>query len=154
MELNVYNTRLEDDYKISLVKERSLAYNGGNVTEPRKAVRLMTELFCMDRLAEEYVYAISFTAKQRPLGVFEVTHGTINVSLCNPREVMVRNLLCGASCFMLFHNHPSGEPGPSQDDMMLTRKMSEAGRLMGLPLLDHIIIGRNGYYSFHEAGLS
>ena len=71
----------------------------------------------------------------------------------NPREVFMRALLIGASSIVLCHNHPSGDPEPSRQDMEMTKRFKESGELLGLPVMDHIIIGGSDYYSFMENGL-
>ena len=87
--------------------------------------------------------------KGKPLGVFEISHGTINQSICNPRDIFIKALLCGAAGIILAHNHPSGDVAPSKNDMEIYKRVKEAGQLLGIGLLDNIIIG-NGYYSFTE----
>ena len=107
------------------------------------------------------VYLLSLDTKCRILGIFEVGHGTVNACLLHTRKIMIRNLLCGAGTFIVVHNHPSGEVSVSKEDISTTKRLFEAGRLIGIELLDHIIIGRkeNGdsygyaYYSMKEQGL-
>lgn len=100
---------------------------------------------------------LSLDTKCKVLGIFEVGHGTVNACLLHTREIMIRNVLCGASAFIVAHNHPSGELSISRDDVSTTKKLYEAGELMGIHLLDHIIIGREdeqeAYYSMAEHGL-
>jgi len=98
------------------------------------------------------MWLIATDTKQNPIGVFELAHGTVNAAICSPREVFVRLCLCGATAFILAHNHPSGDPSPSRADISFTSKMAEAGKIMNIPLLDHIIIG-DFYYSFKEQEL-
>ena len=79
-----------------------------------------------------------------------VSIGTVNSSLASPREVFIEAVRNGAVSIVLVHNHPSGNPRPSQNDFIVTRKMKEAGELLGISLIDHIIIGDNSYVSFSE----
>lgn len=79
--------------------------------------------------------------------------GTVNASLLSPREVFVHALKNQASCIMLLHNHPSGDSTPSKQDILITAKIKEAGLLVELPLVDHIIIGDGNYTSLKEKGL-
>ena len=109
---------------------------------------MMNAIFDANNLAEEYVWIIGVNTKGRPIGVFEVSHGTVNMSMLNPREVFIRLLLCGAASFMIVHNHPSGDPTPSSEDIKATKKLIQAGVLVGIELRDHIIIGER-YYSFY-----
>lgn len=81
-----------------------------------------------------------------------LTIGTVNASLISVREVLMSAVRCGAVSFVVLHNHPSGDPAPSSHDISVTRRLKEAGDVIGIPLTDHIIIGDNRYYSFVESG--
>ncbi len=83
----------------------------------------------------------------------QISEGILNSSLVHPREVFKSAILESAASVILLHNHPSGEAEPSQEDKNITRRMQEAGRLLDIPVLDHIIIGQGRYFSFREAGL-
>ena len=80
--------------------------------------------------AEEYVCLLALDTKCRVLGIFEVGHGTVNACLLHTREIMIKNLLCAASAFIVIHNHPSGELSVSRDDVSTTKKLYEAGELI------------------------
>ena len=82
-----------------------------------------------------------------------ISEGTLNASLVHPREVFKEAILESAASIILVHNHPSGEAEPSQEDKHITRRLVEAGKLLDIPVLDHIIIGYRKYFSFREAGL-
>lgn len=86
------------------------------------------------------------------IGIFEVSHGTINQSLIGMREIFTKLCLIGAANFIFCHNHPSKDLTPSSADISLTRKLKECADLMGIPLLDHIIVS-DSFYSFKENGL-
>ena len=105
--------------------------------------------FRLNKQSEEYVYMIALNTKCRPLGIFEVSHGAVNSSICNPREIFIKALLCGASGIILAHNHPSGDPTPSKEDERVYKRIKDAGNIIGIELLDNIIVG-NGYFSFRE----
>lgn len=85
----------------------------------------------LDRRAEEYVYVVGLTTKTQALGVFEISHGAVSASICNPREIFIRLLLCGASTFVMIHNHPSGDTNPSKADRMDCTKIKRSGRFTG-----------------------
>lgn len=76
----------------------------------------------------------------------------VNQSIVHVREVMKSALLSSAAAILLIHNHPTGDPMPSSEDMSITRRLKEAGELIGIPVLDHIIIGDGQYISFVERG--
>ncbi len=82
-----------------------------------------------------------------------ISQGTVNSSVVSPREIFLEALKYHAVNLILVHNHPSGDPAPSQEDIQLTRRVKEAGELIGIRLLDHIIIGDNSYISFRERGI-
>ncbi len=82
----------------------------------------------------------------------EVSRGTLYATLVHPREVFKAALLANAAAIILTHNHPSGDPAPSPDDMALRRRLVDAGTLIGVDVVDHIIIGDGCYVSFRERG--
>lgn len=104
----------------------------------------------MNVQAEEYVYVIAMDSKNRPIGISEVGHGTVNACFVSVRSVMIRLLLMGSVKFMLLHNHPSGDPKISRDDKEITQKLKKAGELMDIELVDHLVIGADSYVSFAE----
>lgn len=79
--------------------------------------------------------------------------GTVNRSVVHPREVFKYAYLSSAAGIVCMHNHPSGDVAPSKDDIMFTKALVEVGRLQNIPVLDHIIIGEDNYYSFSEQGI-
>ena len=79
--------------------------------------------------------------------------GSLNASIVHPREVFKAAILLNAASIVVAHNHPSGDPAPSREDREVTRTLNEAGRLLDIPLHDHVIVGAEGYFSFREAGL-
>jgi DNA repair protein RadC len=82
-----------------------------------------------------------------------VTRGTLDASIVHPREVFRAAITESAAAMILVHNHPSGDPVPSAEDRDVTRQLAEAGRLIGIPVLDHVVVGDGRYVSFVEAGL-
>lgn len=100
--------------------------------------------------AVEQFGVVLVDTKHRLLKTSIVSVGTLDASFAHPREVFREAAAAGAAAVVLFHNHPSGDPTPSQDDEALTRQLVEAGSLMGIPVLDHIVLGDASYYSFKE----
>ena len=99
------------------------------------------------------VFAIlCLTTKYRVIAYHEVGRGTLDSVLVNPREVFKGALLANAAAIVATHNHPSGDPTPSLDDLDITRRLVAAGDVLGIPVLDHIVVGDGRYYSFKEAG--
>ena len=83
----------------------------------------------------------------------QLSVGTVNASLISAREIFLEALKCQAVYIILIHNHPSGDPHPSREDILLTKRVWEAGELIGISLLDHIIIGDRSYVSLREENL-
>lgn len=153
MRITKYSTILNSDKHCELVKEKSVNYQyEGNFNNPQLIYNMLCDVFYHDKQTEEYLYLLCFNTKCRLLGVFEVSHGTVNASLCNTREIFQKALLCNASNIVLAHNHPSGSTTPSKEDIQTYKKVKEAANIMGLPLLDNLIIG-DSYYSFSENGI-
>lgn len=112
----------------------------------------------MRPLAQECVFIVLLNARRLLLRVEEVTRGTLDESLAHPREILRLALAHSAHSFVLLHNHPSGNPAPSAADREITRRLFRASEAVGVPMLDHLIIGSvavdgTAYFSFREAGL-
>ncbi len=107
----------------------------------------------MRHLEYEEIMAAFVDTKCRLICDRIISTGTVNQSLFSPREIMIEALKCGAVGMTLLHNHPSGDCTPSQCDISSTEKVVEAGKLIGIPLLDHIIIGDRCYFSMKEQQL-
>ena len=111
---------------------------------------MINTMFNAHKLAEEYVWVVAFDNRNKPIGVFEVTHGTVNYSVVTPREVFTRLCLVGAVRFVVVHNHPSGEVEASDADKKFTALLKDVGAIMNIKLIDSLIIGDGCYYSFME----
>jgi len=101
----------------------------------------------------EVFYLITLNVQAAVVGLHEVTRGTLTSSLVHPREVFIRAIADCAAGIIVAHNHPSGDPTPSQDDRAITRQLVEAGKVLDLPVYDHVVIGNGRYFSFAEGGL-
>ena len=104
-------------------------------------------------LEKEYVYILMFDSKHKLLKDVRLSEGTVNSSLLSPREVFTTALKFEAVYIVLVHNHPSGDPSPSRQDIEITDRVSSAGRMIGIELSDHIILGNNFYVSLAERGI-
>ena len=89
-------------------------------------------------------------SKNKVLQIEQISEGSLNSSVVHPREVFMPAVLHHAAAILAAHNHPSGDPTPSKEDKDLTKTLAEAGKYMGIPVLDHIIIGDASYFSFKE----
>jgi DNA repair protein RadC len=100
----------------------------------------------------EHFVGLYLNSRNRLLARETVSVGSLNASIVHPREVYEPALRHGAASLVVVHNHPSGETDPSEDDLSITRRLSEAGEILGIALLDHVIVGRCGYTSLKELG--
>lgn len=107
----------------------------------------------MRHMEQEQFRMMMFNTRQIMVGDVLLTKGTVNAALAAPREVFIEALRYQAVSLILVHNHPSGDPEPSPEDIRLTKRIREAGELLGIYLLDHIIIGDGSYVSLKERGL-
>lgn len=149
MRLTTYKTELNEELHNVLIKENSCDYPCDNLNNPDKIVNMLNAVYRLNRQAEEHLYMLALNTNNKILGMFEVSHGTVNCSICNPRDIFIKALLCGATYIILAHNHPSQDTKPSKDDLHICKRVSEVGKMIGIELLDNLIVGA-GYYSFRE----
>ncbi len=107
----------------------------------------------MRHLTTEQIMLVMIDSKSKIIKEEIISTGTVNASILAPREVFIKALSAGAVNIILLHNHPSGDPTPSAEDVKTTNRIKEAGTLIGIKLMDHIIIGDNKYISLKEIGL-
>lgn len=120
-----------------------------NVRTPNDAYDLVQDMRFLDR---EHFRVLLLNTKHRVIRIETVTIGTLNSSPVHPREVFKPAIKHGACAVVLAHNHPSGDPEPSSQDLQLTQRLVEAGRLIGIEVLDHIIVGDGRFVSLKERG--
>ena len=136
--------------RVELVRER---VTKNLASEPEAVVKLIRkEMAAFDR---EYVLSVFLSIDNQVLGVEECSKGTLNGAMVSAREVFKAGILCNAASIILLHNHPSGNCKPSDEDIKVTRMLKQAGEIIGIALIDHIIIGDcDGIYtSLKEKGL-
>ena len=104
------------------------------------------------RRKKEYFIALLLDSRHRVTQVIEVSVGSLNMSVVHPRETFREAIAAGAAAMIVAHNHPSGDPAPSPEDLELTHRLVEAGRLLGIPVLDHLIIAEEGNLSLRDRG--
>lgn len=141
-------------YKLMLVKEKEAPYGyGDGLTSPNEVAKLAIDVLKMGQFTEEYMYLVALSTKNRINGLAEICHGTLNNMLVHPREVYKYAISMNAASIILIHNHPSGNPTPSIEDIEITRRLKEAGDLLGIQLLDHVIVADGGFVSLKERGI-
>lgn len=140
-------------HAIQLVKEASKVYNleDRKVRSPADAYDIIKEILDMQGLPNENFIMLSLNTKNEVMGFHTIFVGTLNASIVHPREIYQRALLNNASSIVVAHNHPSGTTTPSPEDISVTERLVNAGKLMGIDLIDHLIIGK-GFVSLRELG--
>ncbi|MCC7241552.1 MAG: JAB domain-containing protein [Acidobacteria bacterium] len=103
--------------------------------------------------AVEVFVMLCLSTKHRVLGYYEVSRGTLDATLVHPRDVFKVALLANAAAIVVAHNHPSGDPSPTADDLSVTRRLVGAGELLGIQFLDHIVVGDGRWVSLNDLGL-
>lgn len=104
-------------------------------------------------IKKEIFISVLLDVKNRIIGERIVSEGSLDASIVHPREVFLPAIRESSSSVIFIHNHPSGDPEPSTEDLVTTKKLVEAGDILGIKVLDHIIIGETGYYSFADRGI-
>ncbi len=122
------------------------------VNTPSQARDLLMEE--MRYLEQEQFRTVLLDAKNGVISIELVSVGTLDSSPVHPREVFKMAVRKSAAALILAHNHPSGDPTPSDDDVRITRRLAETGRILGIEVLDHLVIGDNRYVSFRERGIA
>lgn len=117
---------------------------------PQDAANLLMEE--MRHLREEHFVCLFLNTKNQVIGRQTLSIGSLNASIVHPRELFRAAIRRSSASILCAHNHPSGDPTPSPEDIVLTRRLAEAGELLGIELLDHLVIGDNRYTSLKETG--
>jgi len=134
--------------------KRIKSYRSGDdykIVSPKDAADLLMEE--MRYLKKEYLKVILLNTKNVVLTIKDVSVGSLNSSIVHPREVFTYAVRDSSSSIIICHNHPSGDPSPSEEDINITRRLSESGKILGIELLDHIIIGDGTFVSLKEKGI-
>ena len=135
-------------YEKLTIQEGTEQYVSKTISDAQTVYALFSFL---QQETKEHFIALHLDVKNRILCIDRVSAGTMTCSLIHPREVFKTALLSSAASLLLIHNHPSGDPAPSREDISITEKLKGAGELMGIAVLDHVIIG-DGYVSLKEKG--
>jgi len=137
---------------LKVVKESSVLYEGRKMSTPMEARKLLMPFF--DGMDREKFLVIYLNVKNEPNAIHTVSIGCLNSSIVHPREVYKGALMSNAASVIFAHNHPSGNPEPSQNDKNMTERLVKAGEILGITTIDHLIIGGDGeYFSFKEHDL-
>jgi len=122
------------------------------LSRPEDTAKFLFRWKAWDLETVESFGVITLSTRNRTIGVHEVTRGVLNGSLVHPREIYMRAILDNAAAIIAFHNHPSGDEKPSREDQDLTKRLLDSGKVLGIDLLDHVILGhKERFYSFRLA---
>ncbi|TXK75431.1 RadC family protein [Paenibacillus sp. N3.4] len=137
--------------RLRMVRESSILYEGRKIRSPKDAADLFrTFIGDSDR---EMFCVMCLSTKNEVNALHTVSMGSLNASLVHPREAYKLPILNNSASIIACHNHPSGQPDPSPEDIELTERLRDSGTLLGIDLLDHLILGYNTFLSMKEAGL-
>lgn len=104
----------------------------------------------IEGLCEERFFAIHLNSQSRPISIQEISRGMVNLTMAHPREVFRGAIAAGAVSIACAHNHPSGDPTPSRDDIALTKRLVDAGRIVGIPMIDHLVVTEDEFASIDK----
>ena len=138
-------------YRVTLVREGSVSNNNNHIRTPEDVVNILSADY--DAAVVEMAQMLALDTKNKILGIFVISTGSLNASIIHPRDIFQRAILSNAASVILVHNHPSGDPTPSSEDIELTNKLVQVGKMMDLPILDHVVIGDGKFVSLKERGI-
>ena len=150
MSQNQPNKRYIPFCTVKLAREGSIVSDRKTVHSPEDVQQILQGYFA--EVPCEHFLAVMLDTKNHVLAVSTISVGSLNASIVHPRELFQRAILANAASLILAHNHPSGDPTPSPEDMELTRKLTAAGKLLDIPILDHVILGEGRFVSLKEQG--
>lgn len=130
------------------VREGSVLYGSRMIRNPREAAEWMMPL--VKNADKEYVIVCCLDGKSQPVSIEKVAVGTVDQCLMGMREIFKNAILCSAASILVFHNHPSGDATPSEPDFRASEKLRDAGALLDIEVLDHIVLGDGTFYSMAE----
>lgn len=136
---------------VKLVKESSVLYKNRKIGSPTDAAELIKDF--IENSDREQLILCCLDTKNQPTAIHTVSIGSLNSSIVHPREVFKAAILSNSASIIVFHNHPSGDPYPSSEDISITTRLKECGKIIGIELIDHIIIGTNNFVSIKEKGI-
>jgi DNA repair protein RadC len=140
--------------RVVLVKEKVGRYELPRaIVDPQDAYKAIITITSIEEEAQEVFGILILNTKHKIVAVHEISRGSLNSSIVHPREVFKPAVLHNAAAIICFHNHPSGDPKPSEEDIAITRRLVEAGKILGIEVLDHIIVSDEGYTSLKGRGV-
>lgn len=139
-------------YRVALVKERGITLSEDRMTDSEAVYKLVRSY--LDGVDREHLVVVLLDNKNAIIGINTVSIGSLTGSMAHPREVFKPAILVNAASVVLAHNHPSVDPTPSPEDDKTHTRMTQAGEILCIKVLDHLILGDNRYYSYHSRGVT
>lgn len=142
-------------FSVKQVKDKGGLYDleSKNICSPKDAQNIIQTVLDLNSEAVEKFGILTLNTKNVVAGIHIISTGTLDAAIVHPRSVFQAAILNNAASIILFHNHPSGDPSPSPEDVRMTERLVSAGELMGISVLDHIIVGDGRFTSLKEMGL-
>lgn len=138
--------------KVQVVREKIMYYEGSKcIRSPKDAVDVLREYIGNED--REHFVVMMLSTKNVVNAIHTASIGSLNSAIVHPREVFKAAIVNNASSIIVGHNHPSGDPTPSPEDVEVTKRLRDAGEVVGIDLLDHVIVGDGRFYSLKERGL-
>jgi DNA repair protein RadC len=143
-------TQIKATFEISRrISTQVPSYKSKELTDPKKVYRLIKSK--LKDYHKEHFYIIALNSRGHSIA--EISVGSLNASFVHPREVFAEAIKNKAASVVFAHNHPSGDPEPSEDDLLLTKKLVESGKILGIEVIDHIIVSKDNFFSFKNKGI-
>ena len=144
-------SQIKAAFELSKRQDLEIDLKDFDIKDPQSIVKSIRA--GMKDKAKEHFKLILLNSRNKIIGISTISIGTLNANLVHPREVFKEAIMHNASSVVLAHNHPSGDPEPSEADLEITKRLIDAGKIMGIDVLDHIIITKTGFMSFKEKKL-
>lgn len=139
-----------DIVKLKMVRESSLLYKERRIKSPEGASLLFKQF--LEEADREYFIVLCLDIKNQPTAINVCHIGSLNSSIVHPREVLKTAIISNAASIIVAHNHPSNDPTPSREDLEVTKRLIEAGKVVGIDVLDHLIVCEGSFISLKEKG--
>ena len=146
----IFIRSIEARYRNEVVRDDAPEWVSKRFTQPQQVFEMFRDL---RHNTKEHFIALHLDGKNRIVCFDPVSIGSLNQAVVTPRELFKTACISNAAALILIHNHPTGDPSPSQEDLTITRRLKESGEILGIKVLDHIIIGDNAFLSFVDQGL-
>ena len=131
------------------ISTQAPSYKSKELTDPKKVYQLIKSK--LKDYTREHFYIIALNSRNHSIA--EISVGSLDASIVHPREVFSEAIKSKAASVIFAHNHPSGDPEPSEDDLIITKRLIEAGKILGIEVIDHIIVAKDGFLSMKEKGI-